>query len=335
MHWLRLLKEAESELKPDLTVVLTDSGVAPLLGDLFAHERIVVPEGESSKSFRVLEEVLGELVAKGATRNTLLVNIGGGMVCDLGGLAAGLFMRGIKHINIPTTLLGMADAGIGGKTAIDFRGLKNQIGLFKQPEKVIIDSFWLETLSQELLRDGFAEVVKSALLDSEEYFAEALKQPDILTAASLDNLARRAAEFKRMIVDRDPCEIGIRRILNFGHTAGHAFESLSASEGGEEGSLTHGEAVAHGIDVALTLSARRYPEMSDIAQKYRTKILRRFYRPLPRSSADCDRLLEIMTHDKKNLGDGLINFILLKNVGEPETSALDSREIMDALRIAI
>lgn len=327
MSWREELAVVVDALNPDKVFILTDSGVAPL----FRHDEettIMVAAGEGSKSFGTLEKVLGELVWRGATRRSLLVNIGGGMVSDLGGLAAGLFMRGIRHVNIPTTLLAMADAAIGGKTAIDFCGLKNQVGLFKMPERVITDSSWLSTLPWPLVRDGLAEVVKTAMLDGRECYEACLELPDRPDAASLGPLALRAAAFKQEIVDRDPREQGLRRILNLGHTAGHAFESLAARRGV---TLSHGEAVAHGIAVALALSRKLLNASSALLDVYAARILLRFYNPLPTAVRDADALMEIMAHDKKNPAYGKISFILLRDVGEPETMVADAAEIKQAL----
>lgn len=324
MKWKEELEHEIRCLEPDLVFVLTDDNVAKLaesskgLAGLNA-ERMVVPSGESSKSLECLSSVWRRLTEAGATRRTLLVNIGGGVVCDLGGFAAATFKRGIRHINVPTTLLAMADAAIGGKTGIDFDGFKNEVGAFKMPERVIVDSAWLGTLPQTQMREGLAEVVKSALLGSKKIYDDLLKLPVELTADKVGVAAQWAARFKQGVVGRDPQERGERRILNLGHTAGHAFESLAAHVGRPIG---HGTAVAHGLLVALKLSERLMGLPSDVANEYERMILKRFYSALPSECHDVQALIDIMAHDKKNLAIGEISFVLLCAVGAPVQSVL-------------
>lgn len=332
-HHLNLLTKSMKSV--DKVVILTDSNVYPVLiqqlstslssGGVSA-DVISVPAGEQSKSAETLLDLLHQLRLKGATRNTVLVNIGGGMISDLGGLAASLYMRGIRHINVPTTILAMADAAIGGKTAIDFDGVKNLIGTFKMPADVITDPIWLKTLPQNLITDGFAEVVKSAMLDSEPWYGEILGLEAPLTAKSVGQHVRRSANFKEKIVKCDPNDQNLRRILNFGHTVGHALEALAVQHGEE---LSHGMAVAHGIYAALLISHRLLALDKKHAETYRASILEKFFPALPDSVKDVPVLMELMAIDKKNKRHGEMQFVLLRRIGEPEESTPVSSTIVE------
>lgn len=317
MKWSEELAAEIERQRPDRVFVLTDSTVSPLFH--WDGTVIVVPAGEESKSLDTLAGVWEDLSSLGATRRSLLVNIGGGVVSDLGGFAAATFKRGIRFVNVPTTLLAMSDAAIGGKTGIDFGGLKNEVGAFRMPERVIVDASWLATLPQNQMREGLAEVVKSALLGAEEEYGELLNLPEVLTPRNVGQAAEWSARFKEEVVARDPHEKGLRRILNLGHTAGHAFESLAARIGKPIG---HGTAVAHGLLVALKLSERLTGLSPGVANEYEQKILNRFYPALPSECHDVQELIGIMAHDKKNPAAGEISFVLLRAVGEPVESVL-------------
>ena len=220
----------------------------------------------------------------------------------------------------------MSDAAIGGKTGIDFGGLKNEVGAFRMPERVIVDASWLATLPQAQMREGLAEVVKSALLGSAAVYGELLNLPEVLTPRNVGQAAEWSARFKEGVVARDPHEKGLRRILNLGHTAGHAFESLAARVGKPIG---HGTAVAHGLLVALKLSERLTGLSAGIANEYEQKILKRFYPALPAECHDEAELVSIMAHDKKNPAVGEISFVLLRAVGEPVESVRVARALID------
>lgn len=336
MGWSEELEREVERYEPDRVFVLTDANVTglfecPVRIDGVPTELIVVPAGEESKGMDCLADVWRRLVEGGATRRSLLVNIGGGVVCDLGGFAAATFKRGIRHINVPTTLLAMADAAIGGKTGIDFCGYKNEVGAFKMPERVIVDSCWLRTLGHKLMTDGFAEVVKSAMLGSAKEYARLLNLPDVLYAATVGPAAEWSARFKEEIVREDPTERGLRRILNLGHTAGHAFETRAAHLGTPIG---HGTAVAHGLLVSLILSERLCGLPAGSARNYADSVLKRYYNPLPVGVLEEDALISLMEHDKKNPKQGHIAFVLLRNFGEPvESTVVDAADIADAMSI--
>lgn len=329
MGWREELERATAGMDPDRVFLLTDSNVGRLFD--WPATRIEVPAGEQSKSIECLTDVWRRLTESGATRRSLLVNVGGGVVCDLGGFAAATFKRGIRHINVPTTLLAMADAAIGGKTGIDFLGYKNEIGTFKMPERVIVDGGWLRTLSPGLMADGLAEVVKSAMLGSAEEYSRLLELPCVLDADTVGPAAEWSARFKERIVRQDPTERGLRRILNLGHTAGHAFETRTARLGHPIG---HGTAVAHGLLVSLILSERLAGLSEGSARTYADRILNRYYAPLPHGVLDTAALTALMGHDKKNPKQGEISFVLLRDFGVPvESTLVDAAAIVDAMSI--
>lgn len=274
---------------------------------------ITIEPGEEHKNLQTLAHIWESLSNEGATRSSLIVCIGGGVVTDIGGFAAATFKRGIRYINIPTTVLGAVDAAVGGKTAIDFCGLKNEIGAFHQPEAVIISPLPLRTLPPDQTASGFAEIVKTSLISSKEFYHSCLRA-DIDNPEELFPLIVEAVRFKERITDEDPHEKGLRKILNFGHTAGHAFESWMFRRNTP---ITHGEAVANGMLVALILSNLLSGLPSAEIHIYLSNIIKKLYRPIPIQCKDYDDLISIMAHDKKNLSHGEPRFVLLNSVGEP------------------
>ena len=294
-------------------VIITDSNVHRLWGSLMTAVPVIeVEAGERSKSLEGAAFVWNEMVRLHVTRASLVINIGGGVVTDLGGFCAATFKRGLDFINVPTTLLGMADAAIGGKTGIDFAGAKNEVGVFRMPGEVIVDGRFLSTLPESEILNGLAEVVKTLFLINTP---EALNALEVLLAArrlpgveELGRLAAMAADYKKEIVAQDPLEKGIRRMLNFGHTYGHAYESRAAELGVP---LPHGFAVAHGILPALETSIEKNGYPSRWLPLYRD-FLARFYPPLPPEIlADPSRLRLLMSRDKKNRRFGQIEMLLL------------------------
>ena len=248
----------------------------------------------------------------GATRHSLLLNLGGGMVTDLGGFAASTFKRGMAYINIPTTLLSQVDASVGGKTGINFGGLKNEIGVFNCARYVILNSVFLRTLDYENLLSGYAEMLKHGLLSSVEHWAELLRfditQPDYGT---LQQLVVRSVAVKEDVVAQDPTEKGIRKALNLGHTAGHAIESLALQE---NRTVLHGYAVAWGLMMELYLSARKCGFPASRLHQMESYI-KEHYGKFHYDCKHYDMLYKLMQHDKKNQG-GNINFTLLGGIGD-------------------
>lgn len=319
----------------DRVVVLTDSNVHSLLPDALCDYPVIeIPAGEKSKSTEGLIRVWTEMTRLGMTRNSLLVNVGGGVVSDLGGFAAATFKRGIRHINVPTTLLSMADAAIGGKTGIDFLGAKNEIGAFHMPVDVVIDSSWLGTLPRKEILEGLAEVVKVLLLDPDpsalSLYKNLLLGESLPPLTELGRMAEMAARFKRSIIEEDPFDTGRRKILNFGHTAGHAFESLAAECGKAVG---HGEAVAWGMLFALILSERKVGLTPGFADSYKRGFLTVHYNPLPSEVFDAKKVCAMMGRDKKNGRLGEVSMVLLEAPGMPVSGvSVSGREIVDTLQ---
>ena len=313
--WHSSLRDALHELNPDKVLLLTDFNVARTVLDsvnpclpAVADEVAVISPGESGKNTANLAMVWERLAGAGCTRHSLMVNLGGGVVSDLGGFAAATFKRGIRFINIPTTLLAMADAAIGGKTGIDFLGYKNEVGAFAPAERVIVDKSVLSTLPDSELRSGFAEVVKMTLITSSPVYEELLEEGALYDPEIMQRAIKLAADEKLRIVTEDPFEKGVRRMLNFGHTAGHAYESYAAATGCP---ITHGEAVAHGMLAALRLSCERNGYPAEKVDEYEQKILKRYYSPLPFGEEAAPEIERLMAHDKKNPAQGEVNWVLL------------------------
>jgi 3-dehydroquinate synthase len=273
---------------------------------------VTIPAGDLNKNIETLSHVWTQLSQKGATRHSLLINLGGGMTTDLGGFAAATFKRGIRYINIPTTLLSMVDASVGGKTGINFNGLKNEIGAFAPASSVLIETEFLKTLDKENFFSGYAEMLKHGLISNTEHWAELLNFPtDNLDYTRLKELVGKSVQIKEDIVEQDPYEQGIRKALNLGHTVGHAFESLSFEE---DRPVLHGYAVAWGIVCELYLSSVKTGFPTDKLRQT-VQFIKENYGCF---SIDCkiyDKLYAYMLHDKKNTA-GIINFTLLKDVGE-------------------
>ncbi len=335
----RRLDEAVERLNPASVTVVTDSNVDRLVMPLFAGSRVVggankvvLPPGEDHKSIESVASIWLALEEANATRRSVVVNIGGGLITDIGGFAGATFKRGIKVVNLPTTLLGAVDAATGGKTGINFNGLKNEVGAFHLPAEVIISALPLATLSRREILSGYAEMIKTGLIADAGLYKELLHVEDVIAdLPRLEKAMQRCVEIKEDVVAADPTEKGLRKILNFGHTAGHAFESLAIER---KQSLTHGEAVAHGMLVELILSHMLKGFPSAELQRYCSAVLKPLY---PRVNVSCDDisiLLGFMAHDKKNAKAGQPNFTLLTLPGDPVIDCTpDLKEITAALEI--
>ena len=292
-------------------------------------QRITIGATDTHKTLDSLSHVWEALGEGGATRHSLLINIGGGMVTDLGGFAASTFKRGINYINIPTTLLSMVDASVGGKTGINFRGLKNEIGVFNNAETVILDTQFLKTLDTENILSGYAEMLKHGLISDEKMWAELINfeletlnfkrydysHPEQIAmynvqSSRLQRLLAESVAVKQRIVTEDPTEQGIRKALNLGHTAGHAFESFALSKQ----PILHGYAVAYGLICELYLSCIKTGFPTDKMHQT-VNFIHEHYGKMDITCDDYPQLLELMTHDKKNVA-GVINFTLLGGIGD-------------------
>lgn len=274
-------------------------------------EIIELEPGEEHKTISTCVEVWQTLIELGADRKTLLINLGGGVVTDLGGFVASTFKRGIDFINVPTSLLGMVDAAIGGKNGVDLGPLKNQIGVINPPQAVLVDTDFLSTLPQNQMRSGLAEMLKHGLIYDRSYW-EKFNDLSQLDYTDLDELIYRSIEIKNEIVLQDPTENGIRKALNFGHTLGHAIESYFL-ESEEKNSLLHGEAIAAGMVLEAYLSYEKQLLTRDEYQEIKTLLLS-LYEPLDFSEKDMEEILNYLIHDKKN-EYGRIQFALLDGIG--------------------
>ena len=365
------LATAIAESEHDRVFVLTDDTthecclpkVAALLAQYDAVP-ITIAHGDQHKTLAALGEVWTALQQGGATRHSLLINLGGGMITDLGGFAAATFKRGINFINIPTTLLAMVDAAVGGKTGINFGGLKNEIGAFADARFVIINTCFLDTLDAENLCSGYAEMLKHALISDERMWAEHvnfdLSQPDL---AELQRMVAESIAVKERIVAEDPHEHGIRKALNFGHTIGHALEEFALQQAGgavvstaptkqltsggavvsarllplarartapKKRPLLHGYAVAFGLIGELYMSARKAGFPTERLHQT-THFIRENYAQTEFTCNDYPTLLNLMRHDKKNTS-GVINFTLLHNIGDIRINqTATDEEICEAL----
>ena len=346
------LSAAVEAVGPDRMFVLTDVNTnalcLPLLRQVVGADVPVVSIGASdeAKTLDSLAQVWTALSQGGATRHSLLVNLGGGMVTDLGGFAASTFKRGIAFVNVPTTLLAMVDASVGGKTGINFNGLKNEVGVFNEPQAVVIDTRFLQTLDSHNLLSGYAEMLKHGLISTPEHLGELLRfdilglnqvqvgtvgGPDLddnpsccdEAYAELGRLVAESVAVKARIVAEDPHEHGLRKALNLGHTIGHALESLALAE---QRPVLHGYAVAWGLVAELYMSVSVCGFPTSMLRKM-THFIEENYGRFAFSCKQYERLYELMTHDKKNTV-GTINFTLLADVGDIRINQTATKELV-------
>ena len=292
-----------------------------------AHIITIDPE-DIHKNLETLAYVWKELGDQGATRHSLMINLGGGMVTDLGGFAASTFKRGFQYINIPTTLLAMVDASVGGKTGINFNGLKNEIGVFSPAEYVLIDTEFLKSLDSHNLLSGYAEMLKHGIISTTEHWAELLNfDLNQIDYKALQKLVAHSVSIKEDIVEKDPLEKNIRKALNLGHTVGHAFESLALENNRP---VLHGYAVAWGIICELYFSFIKVGFPKDKLRQT-IQFIKENYGVLTFDCKQYDRLYEFMTHDKKNSA-GIINFTLMGEIGDIRINqSANKEEILEIL----
>ena len=361
-----VLTAAVADCEKDRLFILTDETTKALclpviegFGCLKGAQIITIGATDTHKTLDSLSHVWEALGEGGATRHSLLINLGGGMVTDLGGFAASTFKRGINYINIPTTLLSMVDASVGGKTGINFRGLKNEIGVFNNAATVILDTQFLKTLDAENILSGYAEMLKHGLIDSESHWAELVSfdfernseerignseerignseerignsEERIVNSENswwmeLQRMVEKSVNVKQRIVTEDPTEQGIRKALNLGHTAGHAFESFAL----KHQPILHGYAVAYGLVCELYLSCIKTGFPSDKMHQT-VNFIHEHYGKMSITCDDYPQLMELMTHDKKNVA-GIINFTLLGGIGDIRINQTATKdEIYEAL----
>lgn len=318
--------------KYDRVFLLTDEQVAasclPVFYSTIMHQpsmadQLILPSGEQHKTLASVQRIWDFLLENHATRSSLLINLGGGVICDLGGFAAATYMRGIAFINVPTTLLAMVDAAAGGKTGFDYGSplIKNSIGLFAEPVATIYEPAFLATLPPEQLLSGYAEMIKHAALQSPQALTELLNH-DLRDHSShiFGELINRSVAFKQSIVEQDLHDHGLRQILNFGHTVGHAIEALllTKCEKGkcENGKYFHGYCVMYGIVAEAYLSHLICGLPAEVVSTL-SRFMLENYGAAPITCSDYDALLALMQHDKKNKEQGTIVCTLLRSIGQP------------------
>ena len=330
------LQKAVTKSEHDKVFILTDEHThvfcLPIISKFpYLKEAVEISIGveDIHKNLETLAYVWTQLSTKGATRRSLMINLGGGMVTDLGGFAAATFKRGITMINIPTTLLGMVDASVGGKTGINFNGLKNEIGAFAPAQSVLIDCEFLKSLDRANLLSGYAEMLKHGLISDTRHWSELVGfDLDHVDYSRLQQLGGESIAVKERVVEQDPFEKGIRKALNFGHTAGHAFESLAMEKGHP---ILHGYAVAAGMVCELYFSHLRMGFPKDKLRQT-LQFIKENYGRVDFTCEDYERLYAFMCHDKKNSAEGQVNFTLIGEIGDIHINQTAGRdEIYDML----
>lgn len=284
-----------------------------------------VPVGEEAKDMEVAEGLWRGMLETKADRNSVVVNLGGGCVSDIGGFAAACYKRGMPYFNVPTTLVGMVDAAIGGKTAVNIGGVKNAVGLFCQPEATCIDTVFLQTLPAAELRNGLFELLKTLMLSNKACYHDvmlSLKERRDISGEELRKMVTHCATFKDAVVKKDPKDHGIRHMLNLGHTFGHAIEAY--------GQLPHGVAVGIGLACMMYLSVNKLGLQKDLLEEY-ISVLRQMV-AMPRYTLrDTEALLQLMHQDKKN-ANSLVLCVLLDDLEVPVIDvAVSDNEIRDTL----
>tara|TARA_B100000795_G_scaffold37117_1_gene24481 strand:- start:10985 stop:12058 length:1074 start_codon:yes stop_codon:yes gene_type:complete len=313
------LQTAIDTLKPTKIFVLVDANTQEhcfpsflrLSGTSTLLETITIAAGEVNKTIETCTHLWNVLAKKGADRNSLLINLGGGVVTDLGGFVASTFKRGIEFINIPTSLLAMVDASIGGKNGVDLGVLKNQIGVINNPLLVVIDTCFLKTLPEEEVTSGYAEILKHGLIDSETYW-NLVQGFDVNNIQSTENIIWESIKIKNSIVTKDPNELGIRKLLNYGHTLGHAIESFCLEQK-DRATLLHGEAIAIGM-ILTTFISSELLNFDNNKQAAITQLILNHFKKRSFSTLEIDAIIGLLQFDKKNRG-GEVLFVLLEDFG--------------------
>jgi len=324
-------------LKPTLVVVLTDTNTRkhclPILERVLSKfenvKHVTLRVGERYKNFESTQKVLDELLSNNAGKDALLINLGGGVITDIGGFVASIYKRGISYINIPTTLLAQSDAAIGGKTGINAGAVKNSVGTIYPPVATIINTCYLDSLSEKEGLNGLAEIMKHALLDGDDHWQMFLKYLD--GKVKLPELLKRSVAFKEQVVEKDPLENGYRRILNFGHTVGHAVEAYMLAQ---DKPVKHGFAVAFGMKVAMELSERRFALQPPALQQAK-ELIDTLFPPVHIAEAEIPLVLLPMQHDKK-IKDNKLCFVLLEGLGKPHVDCmLDPKDVEVAIQLSL
>ena len=330
------LRDAVSMVPENQIFILTDTNThvhcLPLVQktlNLPEQQVLCIEAGDANKTLATVEQIWHFLFEHNATRHSVLVNVGGGMVSDIGGFAASTYMRGMKYVNVATTLLSDIDAASGGKTGINYNGIKNGIGLFAQPKSVIICLDFLRTLPPEEFLSGFAEMLKHALISSPLELDRLLTYDiDKRDLQSLETLIQRSIVVKSYIVEQDPEESGMRKTLNFGHTVGHALEQMSLMQ---NKAMPHGYAVFYGLLAEMYMSVKML-SLNEAVIKQCLPLFYNYYGKPQCSCKDMNTLIELMHHDKKNLSSDKVNCTLLQVVGNARIDRqCDDQLILEAL----
>ena len=295
-----------------------------LESDDIVIEVMEMPNGEDHKTIDICMGVWEALSEYNADRKSLLINLGGGVVTDLGGFIASTYMRGISYINIPTSLLAMVDASVGGKTGVDLGALKNQIGVINEGVMVGIDTSFLSTLPQNEMVSGFAEMLKHGLIYDKVYW-NTLTHLENLNISDLDRLIYDSVVIKNKVVSEDPKEQGLRKILNFGHTLGHAIESYFLEHAGKK-PLLHGEAIAIGMLLEAYLSTKTCGLSTSDFETITEGILKTFTK-VSILEEDIKVIIDLLKHDKKN-SHGVVKFVLLEAIGKPKIDCVVSNDLL-------
>ncbi len=324
------LSELVMQMAPSKILVLADDNTKyhcyPLISStLTEHEIFEIPPGEQFKNLESCHQIWSKMTELQMDRSALVVNLGGGVIGDMGGFCAATFKRGVAFINVPTTLLAQVDASIGGKLGIDFNGYKNHIGLFKEPAQVLISTEFLATLPYQELRSGFAEVLKHALIKDAAYWQK-IHQFDWEHQNWAQHI-NHSIEVKKQVVQEDPQEKGLRKILNFGHTIGHAVERFYLSS---KDPLLHGEAIAVGMVCEAFLS-KKYSDLNDSGLEEIGRNLQKWFGKVSIKDSDFKAIADNAIQDKKNR-DGIINCTLLSTVGRAVVDRpISVQDIIDSL----
>ncbi|HEY0045222.1 MAG TPA: 3-dehydroquinate synthase [Flavobacterium sp.] len=302
----------------------------PMFATEITIEIIEIDAGESMKTIETCVEVWKTLTELGADRKSLIINVGGGVISDLGGFIASTYKRGIDFINVPTTLLGMVDASIGGKNGVDLGHLKNQIGTITAPKLVVVDTDYLTTLPPNEMRSGLAEMLKHGLIADAGYWKK-FRNINELDQSAFDHLVFESVVIKNDIVIQDPTEEGLRKALNFGHTIGHAIESYFLASDDKQ-NLLHGEAVAAGMVLESSLAVQKkllsYDEFDEIHN-----LIKKTFGQIIFTGIDVTAILELLIHDKKN-EYGEVRFALIDKIGRIVIDQTATQEqIFEAFRI--
>ncbi len=306
--------------KPSGIYILTDSNTRKFCLPKFVESAnfqteptvFEIPQGEENKTIETCLHLWNCLSESRADRNSILINLGGGVVTDLGGFVASTFKRGINYINVPTSLLAMVDASVGGKNGVDLGSLKNQVGVVNAAKLVLIDTRFLTSLPQEHFTSGLAEMLKHGIIASEKYFDDVLNAS--VSDSQFESLIWESVEIKNRIIAEDPTEIGVRKTLNYGHTIGHAIESYCL-QNSEKETLLHGEAIAIGMILATFISSEMLSFPKESLKKI-TSGIRSKFKNVSFSDTDISAICKLLIHDKKN-SNGKVYFVLMEDFKKP------------------